>query len=232
MERPLNEPNLILQLVFNLVEDAIRPLSGPGGVFLRRAYYTRRLKRCGSNLVIAPGVTIENPQFVSFGDWVWLDRNVIILAGAANQTERLKIVENPNCIAAPGEVVIGSRCHLSIGCVIQGHGGVSIGERFSGGTGCLIYSLSNALYSNKCGPIVAAAPELERVRTPVAIADNVWLGINSIVIGNTIDNDSYVRPYSVVTGDIPANSIATGSPARVERFRYRADEAGTQKDSP
>ncbi|PWB83088.1 MAG: hypothetical protein C3F11_08430 [Methylocystaceae bacterium] len=207
------------------MEDLIRHVSGPMGIVLRRAYYKRRLKSCGSNLFVAPGVAIENPQFVSVGDWVWIDRNVIILAGAANETERLKIVENPDCIARPGEVVIGSRCHIAIGSVIQGHGGVSIGDSFVGGAGCLIYSLSNSLYSSRLGPIPAIAPQLERIRTPVAVAANVWLGMNSIVIGNTIGDDTFVRPFSTVTADIPANSIASGSPARVERNRYRDEEA-------
>lgn len=222
---------LALLLLFHFVEDVIRHISGPAGLYLRRAYYKRRLKRCGNKLVIAPGVTIENPQCVSLGDWVWIDRNAIILAGDANKTDRITIVENPNCAAPPGEVIIGSRCHIAIGSVIQGHGGVSIGDSFTGGAGCLIYSLSNSVISTKSGPIVALASELKRVRTPVAIGKNDWLGMHTIVIGSTIGEDSFIRPFSSVTADIPKNSIAVGSPAQVERVRYRNEEPGSRKDA-
>lgn len=213
------------RIALHLIEDLIRPISGPLGVRLRRAYYRRRLKICGTNLVIAPGVTIDNPEYVSLGDWVWLDRNVTIIAGLALPVSEVKSIDNPNCLARPGEVIIGDRCHISLGCVIQGHGGVWIGDGFACGTNSLIYSLSNSLYSTNMGPIVSAGSPMARVATPVAIMGNVWLGMNTIVIGGTIGQDSFVRPFSVVTSAIPSNSIAAGHPARCERERYRDREA-------
>ena len=53
---------------------------------------------------------------------------------------------------------------------------------------------------------------------PVVIGDNVWLGARVIVLpGVTIGEGSVVGAGSVVTGDIPARSLAVGSPARVIR---------------
>jgi len=51
---------------------------------------------------------------------------------------------------------------------------------------------------------------------PVQLGDNVWLGDSSIVCkGVTIGDNSVIGAGSIVTGDIPANVIAAGNPARV-----------------
>ncbi|MBW2175857.1 MAG: acyltransferase [Deltaproteobacteria bacterium] len=51
---------------------------------------------------------------------------------------------------------------------------------------------------------------------PVHIADNVWIGDSVIVCkGVSIGANSIVGAGAVVTGNIPANAIAAGNPARV-----------------
>lgn len=51
---------------------------------------------------------------------------------------------------------------------------------------------------------------------PITIKDNVWLGYGVIVMkGVTIGENTIIGMNSVVTKDIPANSIAAGSPAKV-----------------
>lgn len=53
---------------------------------------------------------------------------------------------------------------------------------------------------------------------PIVIEDNVWLGMNVIVLkGVRIGRNSVVGAGSVVTRDIPADCIAAGNPARVVR---------------
>lgn len=53
---------------------------------------------------------------------------------------------------------------------------------------------------------------------PVVIEDNVWIGMNTIVLkGARIGANSVIGAGSVVTGSIPANCIAAGVPARVVR---------------
>lgn len=54
------------------------------------------------------------------------------------------------------------------------------------------------------------------VTAPVSIADNVWVGDSAIICkGVAIGNNSIVGAGAVVTGDIPANTVAAGNPAKV-----------------
>ena len=51
---------------------------------------------------------------------------------------------------------------------------------------------------------------------PITIGENVWLGARVVVMpGVTIGDDSVIGIGSVVTGDIPARSVAVGVPAKV-----------------
>jgi acetyltransferase-like isoleucine patch superfamily enzyme len=53
---------------------------------------------------------------------------------------------------------------------------------------------------------------------PTVIEDNVWLAANvSVLPGVTIGSGSVIGGHSVVNRDIPPNSFAAGSPARVIR---------------
>lgn len=51
---------------------------------------------------------------------------------------------------------------------------------------------------------------------PIVIGDNVWLGLNVIVLkGVHIGKNSLIGANSVVTKDIPANVVAVGNPCKV-----------------
>ena len=53
---------------------------------------------------------------------------------------------------------------------------------------------------------------------PVVIEDNVWIAFRSIILpGVKISSNSVVAAGSVVTKDVPPNSLVAGNPARVVR---------------
>ncbi|RCW47014.1 maltose O-acetyltransferase [Halopolyspora algeriensis] len=65
-------------------------------------------------------------------------------------------------------------------------------------------------------------PEQRRAKReasrPITIGDNAWLGGGAIVCpGVAIGENTVVGAGAVVTGDLPANVVAVGNPARVTR---------------
>ncbi len=65
-------------------------------------------------------------------------------------------------------------------------------------------------------PLETIPKNRELSSAPVVIEDNVWLGeFVAVLPGVTIGKGSIIGSMSVVTRNIPASSIAVGSPARV-----------------
>jgi len=53
----------------------------------------------------------------------------------------------------------------------------------------------------------------------IRIGNNVWIGMNSLVLkGSIIGDNSIIAAGSVVTGSIPSNCIAAGSPAKPIKY--------------
>jgi acetyltransferase-like isoleucine patch superfamily enzyme len=53
----------------------------------------------------------------------------------------------------------------------------------------------------------------------VKIGKNVWIGMNSLILkGSVIGDNSIIAAGSIVTGEIPPNCMAAGSPAKPIKF--------------
>jgi acetyltransferase-like isoleucine patch superfamily enzyme len=211
---------MIKSIFLSLVGDVLRHISGSLGVYLRRAFYHRYLYECGKRVVIDTGVSLVGPEWISLGDDVWIDKNVVIIAGLAPADKRLENRSNVAPIPEAGRVKIGSKSHIGIGTVIQGHGGTTIAERFTSSPYCLIYSQSNDYKTCRHGTIRRGDEDVSYIRHPVCIDRNVWLGAHVSVFGHTIGSDTFVRPGSLVISDIEPNTVADGNPARRIRSRF------------
>ncbi len=66
-------------------------------------------------------------------------------------------------------------------------------------------------------PYFKDRPPRPKLKTaPVKIGDNVWIGMNAVILkGVTIGDNSIVADGAVVTKSIPANTIVAGNPAAV-----------------
>ena len=59
-------------------------------------------------------------------------------------------------------------------------------------------------------------PRPKLTTAPVSIADNVWIGMNAVILkGVTIGENSVVAAGAVVTKSVPANVVVAGNPAVV-----------------
>ena len=108
-------------------------------------------------------------------------------------------------ITHPERVRLGNNIMLNHGTMIFAGGGVSIGDDVVVGPGSLI------LTGNHKGEKFYGSTDLQ----PVSIGSNVWLGARAVVTpGTTIGDNVIVSAGSVVTGDVPDNTIFGGVPAR------------------
>ena len=66
-------------------------------------------------------------------------------------------------------------------------------------------------------PFLKDRPARPAIRTaPVIIKDNVWIGMNAVILkGVTIGENSVIAAGSVVTKSVPANVVVAGNPAVV-----------------
>lgn len=104
---------------------------------------------------------------------------------------------------------LGKRVFINSGCRFQDQGGIVIGDDCLIGHNVVLATLNHALDPAHRGDMHPA---------PIVIGANVWLGANVTVLpGVTIGDNAVVGAASVVTKDVPPNSVAVGSPARVVR---------------
>jgi maltose O-acetyltransferase len=108
-------------------------------------------------------------------------------------------------------ITLGQRVYANHNLVILDCAAVTIGND--------VFIAPNVVISTATHPVDANTriSGLEYAK-PVTIGDSVWIGAGVIVLpGVTIGANTTVGAGSVVTRDIPANSIAFGNPCRVSR---------------
>ena len=179
----------------------------PGGLRLRRGFndavavlgarfWLRRASSVGRRTRLR-----GRPRVVTRGDLLIGDRVQLVSTVA-----RLELVAESG-----GRLEIGDRTLVNFGTSIVAFERVTIGERCLIGPHCMI--MDTAFHhvdpDRRLDPPVAA---------PITIGANVWIGARVVVFpGVTIGDNSVIGIGSIVTHDVPANSVAVGSPARVVR---------------
>lgn len=106
---------------------------------------------------------------------------------------------------------------------------IEIGENFYSNHNLVILDCANVTFGNSvfigpnCGFYTAEHPLDSETRNsgleyakPITVGNNVWLGGNVTVLGGvTIGNNVVIGAGSVVTKDIPSNTVAVGNPCKV-----------------
>lgn len=118
-------------------------------------------------------------------------------------------------------LVIEDNFHCDLGYNIH------VGNNFYAGYNCTILDMAPVTIGNDCmlGPNVGlytaghSIEPVDRNKTgygiPIQLGHNVWIGGSSVILaGIQIGDNSIVAAGSVVTKDVPANTMVGGNPAR------------------
>ncbi|WP_028402005.1 sugar O-acetyltransferase [Ectobacillus panaciterrae] len=106
-------------------------------------------------------------------------------------------------------IEVGDNFFANFDCIILDCGKIKIGNNVWLGPRVQIYSVNHVMEPQ-------ARKEGYEIAAPVNIADNVWVGGNTVInMGVSIGENSIIGSGSVVTKDIPANVVAVGNPCRV-----------------
>jgi len=115
----------------------------------------------------------------------------------------------------PYRIHIGNNVTLNEFVYLSGYGDLTIGDNVRIGHRTSIITSDHSI-SDTTIPIY----QQPLVEKPVYIMDNVFIGCNVTILGGvTIGQNSVIGAGSVVTKDIPCDSIAGGNPARVIKQR-------------
>jgi len=111
---------------------------------------------------------------------------------------------------AQGRIDIGDYCLLCPGVRLDSACGIRIGSNTMLAASAYITDADWHDLYDRARPIGRCEP--------VVLGNNVWIGDSAIVCkGVTIGDNSIIGAGAVVAGDIPANVIAAGNPAKVIR---------------
>ncbi|MGQ9847799.1 MAG: hypothetical protein ACUVQP_09935 [Bacteroidales bacterium] len=216
----------------DIIISFITHISGPTGRKIRYWYWKKRFKKCGKNVFIDEGVIIQNPEWISVGDNVWIDRYCVLLAGKPDENKSSKVFyikENPDYKYERGELVISDNVHIAPFCTIQAHGGVFIGKNVGLASGSKVYSLSHH-YRNPSDKLdlfeyrfTPMAPKSEQalISAAVVIKDNCAVGLNCVILPGTIlEEGTWLGVSSYISGKTEKSSIYSSDSAKLKKKKF------------
>jgi maltose O-acetyltransferase len=127
-------------------------------------------------------------------------------------------------IVFQGNIEIGANSYFNSGKIYSGQKSfVKIGKSCALGYNVNIHAITH-------DPDFPTGQETERpfIEGSVAIGDHTWIGSNVFILpGVNIGSNCVIGANSVVTKDIPDNSIFGGVPAKLLRIKKNHEQNGT-----
>lgn len=147
-------------------------------------------------------ITIRGKKYIDFGENLTTGRYCRIEVNGIHSDKRIVFGKNVN---------IGD--NVSIRCVDK----IRIGNNVLMGSRVLIIDNSHGTYDGDIQDTPMTEPNSRKlVSSPVNIEDNVWIGEGAVIQrGITLGQGSIVGANSVVTKNVPPNTIVGGVPAKI-----------------
>lgn len=106
-------------------------------------------------------------------------------------------------------ISIGENSVIGPYCVLGGFGNIFIGKNVVLSRGVVIETAGLDFKYN--------VPPYKHLKNRINIEDNVWIGLNSIILGGVcIGENSIIGAGSIITKDVPKNTVVVGNGIRKE----------------
>jgi acetyltransferase-like isoleucine patch superfamily enzyme len=116
----------------------------------------------------------------------------------------------PFYTAGGDEIRVGRNVFVNQNCTFYDLGGLDIADDVMIGPNVSIITASH--------PLEPSQRRAATIGKPIVIERNVWIAAGATIIGGlTVGENSVVAAGSVVTRDVPPNTLVGGNPARVIR---------------
>lgn len=116
----------------------------------------------------------------------------------------------PFYTAGGNEIRVGRHVFINQNCTFHDLGGLDIADEVMIGPNVSLITTSHPLDPSK--------RRSTTIGKPIVIERNVWIATGATIVGGvTVGENSVVAAGSVVTRDVPANTLVGGNPARAIR---------------
>lgn len=204
-------------LIWEIMTFMLGPIPGGAGLFLRRRFYPLMFRECGKGLIVGRNTMFRHPSSIRIGANVTIDDNCVLDARGsqkAGMTIQDNVLINRNTMiqSKAGDIKIGKSVGIGANSVLVSWDGIEIGDDCAIAAGC--YISAGSYMTNDVGRPISGQSAF--VKGPIVVGRNVWIATRvTILDGVTIGRDSIISAGSVVSNDIPAESVAHGNPAKV-----------------
>jgi len=176
------------------------------------------------------------PANVEFGEGFYCESAQIFRFLRSRQPAAVRLGDHVSCYAGCS-FSIGDNGHVTVGSFTLLNGALIMCEdRIEIGSNCLVswnvgiadsdfHPLDPAqrlVDARALAPFLKDGPARPKLKTaPVIIEDNVWIGMNAVILkGVTVGTNSVVAAGAVVTKSVPENTVVAGNPAvPVKKFQ-------------
>lgn len=141
-----------------------------------------------------------------------------IIKDLLNKTKHTFTIEPPFYCDYGYNIEIGENFFMNMNCVILDEAKVRFGDNVFIAPNCGFYTAGHPLDAEQRNKGLEYA-------YPITIGNNVWIGGHVCVLpGVTIGDNAVIGAGSIVTKDIPANSLAVGNPCKIIRSISESDK--------
>lgn len=211
-------------LKYEFVQMFVAPAPGAFGLWLRKIFYPRIMKKVGRGVVFGRNITLRHPHKIEIGDNTFVDDLAVLDAkGESNAGIRIGanafIGRNTTLSCKEGSIELGDYANLSASCSLLSETIIRIGRYAFLAGGCYLVAGGNHPIADTTKPIMFQPSE---AKGGIEVGEDVWLGAAVAVLdGVAIGKGSVVGAGAVVAASLPEYSYAVGG--RTLRIRDRRE---------